>query len=229
MCECPNQGERRSPAALKKNRIISAEMFGKKKETEPVPVQPAAPAEPVIEAVKEPEVPAEKPVEKISQTVIAAGTSLVGNFDTREPMILLGRLHGNIHSTDSLKIAKSGELLGEAAVSDLSSDGQIEGTVLCSNLTEFGSMAKMKGNLSTASLKTADGSSFEGKLTMITKAAEEIAESAAEALDDSAETAGSLFDNDADAVPIDFNAEEAATEAEKTAEGFTEIIIDKEE
>ncbi len=220
-------------------------MFGKKKETEPVPVQPAAPAEPVIEAVKEPEVPAEKPVEKISQTVIAAGTSLVGNFDTREPMILLGKLQGNIHSTDSLKIAKSGELLGEAAVSDLSSDGQIEGTVLCSNLTEFGSMAKMKGNLSTASLKTADGSSFEGKLTMITKAAAEIAESAAEALDDAAETAGALFDNDADAVTVDFNAEEAsdiinegsdalsdladtaANEAENATAGFTEVVIDR--
>jgi len=210
-------------------------MFGKKKETETVPVQSAAPAEPVIEAVKEPEVPVEKPVEKISQTIIAAGTMLVGNFETKEPLLLLGNLKGNIHSTDSLRIAKTGSLLGEAAVSALSSDGQIEGTVLCGNLTEFGSMAKMKGNLSTASLKTADGSSFEGKLTMITKAAEELAEKAENIFGEAAETVSSVLEGIGDAAneaaddsyPIDFSGNDTASTAEKAVDGFTEIIIDK--
>ena len=196
-------------------------MFGKKKEIE-VPIRTAVPAEPAVEAPK-----AEEPVKAAPakpQTVIAEDVVMVGNFDTREPMVLLGKLKGNIHSTDSLSITKTGSLIGEAAVSALSSDGRIEGSILCSNTAEFGSMAKMRGNLSTAALKTADGSSFEGKLTMITKQAEEEIEQLADTF------AGETEEKAEEAVDtVAAKAEETAEELVEDAQDISKELFDNAE
>ena len=192
-------------------------MFGKKKEIE-APIRPAVVEEPTVEIpkVEEPQ-PQLKPEPAKPQTVIAEDVVMVGNFDAREPIVLLGRLKGNIHSTDSLSITRTGSLIGEAAVDALSSDGHIEGSILCSNTAEFGSMARMKGNLSTAALKTADGSSFEGRLTMITKQAEEkIEEAVSEAENIVGEAAADLGEA----------AEEKAEELAGGIDGATEEIVE---
>ena len=207
-------------------------MFGKKKEIE-VPIRPAVVEEPTVEIpkVEEPV----KPATSKPQTVIAEDVVMVGNFETREPIVLLGKLKGNIHSTDSLSITKTGSLVGEAAVSALSSDGRIEGSILCSNTAEFGSMARMRGNLSTAALKTADGSSFEGKLTMITKQAEEEVDAIAEAFKDTVgENAEEFADSISDAV--EEKTEELAEisdaieeKAEEFADGISDAVEEKAE
>lgn len=199
-------------------------MFGKKKEIE-VPIRPAAPAveEPTVEIPKVEE-PAPEP--KKPQTVIAEDVVMVGNFDTREPIVLLGKLKGNIHSTDSLSITKTGSLVGEAAVSALCSDGQIEGSVLCSNTAEFGSMAKMKGNLSTAALRTADGSSFEGKLTMITRKVEEAAEALENEAGEFAEGLSQDIAEKAADLAEEIDAEAAAEEIAEDAQDISAEIFD---
>ena len=237
-------GERKYPDPSTACRVICEKMFGKKKEIEP-PIRAAVP-EPTMEIPKVEE-PAE-PAPQKPQTVIAEDVVMVGNFDTKEPMLLLGKLKGNIHSTDSLSITRTGSLIGEAAVSALSSDGHIEGSVLCGNTAEFGSTARMKGNLSTASLKTADGSAFEGKLTMITKQAEEKIEEvteevigeaaeeaigeAAEAVSEAAETVDTISDaaeeivEDAQDISAEIlnEAGEAAGEAKDVIETATEEV-----
>ena len=203
-------------------------MFGKKKEIE-APIRPAVQEtvkEEVIEAVKEAE---EAPVQTVQappfKTIIASGTELVGNFETSESILLLGDLQGNIHSTDSLSIASCGSLKGEAAVKKLSSDGYIEGAVLCKELSEFGSLAKMKGNLSTSALTTADGSSFEGKLTMIAKGAEEAAEETAqepESIEDAAEDATNIFE--AARIEAEASAEDAEEDIQESAGEFEDLF-----
>ena len=59
--------------------------------------------------------------------------------------------------------------MGEAALGSLKLAGRIEGTVLCSAETVIASTGSIKGNLSTASLETEDGSTFEGRLSMLPK------------------------------------------------------------
>ncbi len=134
-------------------------MFGRKKEEYQAPVYEA----PVQEIAK----PEPKPVPP--STVIGKGVIVVGNFDSKEPIEVLGTIRGNIRSTSSVSIKENGSLVGEAALKSLDLEGRVEGTVLCSDETVVRSTGALKGNLSTASLRTDDGSAFEGKLNMVPK------------------------------------------------------------
>ena len=141
-------------------------MFGKKKE-------PEAPV--VTEEVKIPEEKpmkvVEKPVDPFSRpapaTKIGPGITMIGNFDTKDPVEIYGTLRGNIRSTNSVAISKNGALIGEAALDSMKVEGRIDGTVLCNTSAEFSGTGSMKGNLSTGTLKTQDGALFEGKLSML--------------------------------------------------------------
>lgn len=141
-------------------------MFGKKKE-------PEAPV--VTEEIKLPEIPQPKPVEKPADpfakpapaTKIGPGITMIGNFDTKDPVEIYGTLRGNIRSTSSVAISKNGALIGEAALDSMKVEGRIDGTVLCNTSAEFSGTGSMKGNLSTGTLKTQDGALFEGKLSML--------------------------------------------------------------
>ena len=140
-------------------------MFGKKKETE-------APIKEVVEEIKpveEPKKP-EKPVfVPAAATRIGAGITMVGNFDTKDPVEINGIVRGNIKSTSSVSIAQNGALIGEAALDSMNVAGRIDGTVLCAQDAVFTATGSMKGNLSTGTLRTDAGSNFEGKLNMIPK------------------------------------------------------------
>ena len=136
-------------------------MFGKKKD-DPIPEVREEVKEVTEEKAPEVFVPA-------SRTVIGSGIVMVGNFDTKDPVEINGTVRGNIRSTKSVAISKTGSLVGEAALGSLNLAGRIEGTVLCAADTVIASTGYIKGNLSTASLETAEGSTFEGRLSMIPK------------------------------------------------------------
>ena len=142
-------------------------MFGRKKEPE-APVKEVAEK---IEAVVE-EKPAEPPKPAFvpaPATRIGEGITMVGNFDTKDPVEIRGIVRGNIKSSSSVSIAKNGALIGEAALDSMEVEGRIDGTVLCAQDAVFTSTGSMKGNLSTGTLRTDAGSNFEGKLNMIPK------------------------------------------------------------
>ena len=135
-------------------------MFGRKKEE----YQAHVVEEPTQEIV----MPEPKP-EPVPTTVIGKGVVVVGNFDAKEPIEVLGTIRGNIRSTSKVCIRKNGSLIGEAALKTLDLEGRVEGTVICSDETFIRSTGALKGNLSTASLRTDEGSAFEGKLNMVPK------------------------------------------------------------
>lgn len=140
-------------------------MFGKKKEPEaPVKVVEEKIEEPVVK--KAPEKPRFVPA---PATKIGEGITMVGNFDTKDPVEIKGIVRGNIKSTSSVSIARNGALIGEAALDSMNVEGRIDGTVLCASDAVFASTGSMKGNLSTGTLRTDAGSNFEGKLNMIPK------------------------------------------------------------
>ena len=142
-------------------------MFGKKREPEaPVKVVEEKIEAPVVEKV--PEKPVFVPA---ATTKIGEGITMVGNFDTKDPVEIRGIVRGNIKSTSSVAIAEKGALIGEAALDSMHVEGRIDGTVLCAQDAVFTSTGSMKGNLSTGTLRTDAGSNFEGKLNMIPKKA----------------------------------------------------------
>ena len=147
-------------------------MFGRKKEEYQAPV--------VEEPVQDIPEPQPQP-EPMPSTVIGKGVVVVGNFDSKEPIEVLGTIRGNIRSTSNVRIRENGSLIGEAALKSLDLEGRLEGTVLCSDETCIRSTGALKGNLSTASLRTDEGSAFEGKLNMVPKPPVKAAEPVADA------------------------------------------------
>ena len=85
-------------------------MFGRKKEEYQAPV--------VEEPVQDIPEPQPQP-EPMPSTVIGKGVVVVGNFDSKEPIEVLGTIRGNIRSTSSVTISKNGSLIGEAALDQL--------------------------------------------------------------------------------------------------------------
>ncbi len=143
-------------------------LFGKKKEPDPPVITEEEAKKFEAPEVKEPEPQPVKPVfTPAATTKIGEGITMIGNFDTKDPVEINGTLRGNIRSTSSVTISKNGSLIGEAALDSMKVDGRIDGTVLCNASAVFTSTGSMKGNLSTGTLKTDDGAVFEGKLNML--------------------------------------------------------------
>ena len=141
-------------------------MFGRRREPDPPEI-----TEEEVKKFEEPEVKKPEPVKPVfkpaAATKIGEGITMIGNFDTKDPVEINGILRGNIRSTSSVAISKNGALIGEAALDSMKVDGRIDGTVLCNASAVFTSTGSMKGNLSTGTLKTDDGAVFEGKLNML--------------------------------------------------------------
>ena len=141
-------------------------MFGRKREPDPPEI-----TEEEVKKFEEPEVKEPEPVKPVfkpaAATKIGEGITMIGNFDTKDPVEINGILRGNIRSTSSVAISKNGALIGEAALDSMKVEGRIDGTVLCNASATFSSTGSMKGNLSTGTLKTEDGAVFEGKLNML--------------------------------------------------------------
>ena len=143
-------------------------MFGKKKDA------PVVENAPIAEEKKDIFVKAER-------TVIGPGITMVGDFSGTDPILIEGTVRGTVDSGNNLHVAKFGQFVGEGKAISVIIDGYVDGNVDCKELTSFTSTGKMKGNLSTARLKTEEGSMFEGTLNLTEKIVVSNAEPVADA------------------------------------------------
>ena len=123
-------------------------MFGKKKE----------------EVVETQEVKAYVPS---SRTYIGEGITLVGNFDTKDPIQIDGRLEGDINSTNNVAISEKGSMKGNGVMQVMDIAGTVEGDIKCFEVARIAATGTLSGGLATVRLQTEDGSTFDGKLSMI--------------------------------------------------------------
>lgn len=123
-------------------------MFGKKKE-EVAPVVTAA-----------------------NTTIIGEGTQVTGDFTTTEPISIYGKLEGNIESSSNVFVAENGVMCGNGVMQVLDVKGSVEGDIKCLEVAKIAESGKVSGSLATVRLQTEDGSTFDGKLSMIKKESE---------------------------------------------------------
>jgi len=145
-------------------------LFGKKPETQV--------EEPQVEEVVETVV--EKPAQKVA-TVIGSGITIVGDFNAKEDIQILGTIKGNIVSQCNLLVANGGALDGNAEVSNFDCDGNINGEVRVTGNTKLGSNANFNGTLYTEYFQVEVGAHFDGRLVISSESkAEEVKEEAIE-------------------------------------------------
>ena len=133
-------------------------MFGKKRVEEPeITVQPQA----------KPTVP-ERPVYTPARvTTIAPDVTMVGDFITSDTLEIKGTIKGDVLSETKIHVAESGFLNGDAKATDILVDGEVDGTIIISNIAEISDTGSLKGTLETKTLVTNPQSHFDGRLTMI--------------------------------------------------------------
>ena len=131
-------------------------MFGRKKPDEPVVIE-----KPVI---KEPEQPRFVP-SRI--TTIGKDVTLVGDFITGDALEIKGTLRGDVISETKIHIAQGGILNGDAKASDILVDGNVEGTMVISNVAEISDTGSLQGALEVKTLITNPGSHFDGRLSIV--------------------------------------------------------------
>lgn len=129
-------------------------LFGKK--AEPII------AEPVIEKKEEPK-PSFTPS---NETIIGEGITMVGDFETKETLIINGKVEGNITSSTDIQISKTGRLEGNAVAENVYIDGSVDGDLEVKSLTKLSDTASVRGTLNTAKFVTSEGSNFDGQLKM---------------------------------------------------------------
>ena len=147
-------------------------MFGFKKPVEPVV------EEPKVDVPVEPVAPEFKPAEV---TLIGEGITMIGNFESKDPIVINGSLKGNICSTNSLTISNTGSMQGEGTLNSAMIEGAVDGKIVCEKNTHFTSTGQMVGSLETATLQTDNGADFRGELKLSVKKAAPVVEAAPEA------------------------------------------------
>lgn len=98
-------------------------------------------------------------------TVLAAGSTIEGNFSFDEPVCVEGTVVGKISSDSTLLVSESAVVEAETSVSKLIVYGNLEGDVNASELVEICPGAELVGNVSTKRLIVHDGGFLKGRVT----------------------------------------------------------------
>ncbi len=107
---------------------------------------------------------ADKSLDK--ETVIAAGTRIVGGVRGEEDLTVKGRIDGHIELTETLTIEPGGVVQAQIEVKSLIVNGVLVGNARASGSIRLGEKARVVGDLSAPRITVAAGAAFRGKIEM---------------------------------------------------------------
>ena len=94
-------------------------------------------------------------------TIVAAGTSVVGDFTLTDNLHVDGNLNGDVTSENDVSIGKSGKLEGNIRASNVVVSGEFGGSITCDRL-EIVAEGRVMGEVETAQLVIEAGGQFSG-------------------------------------------------------------------
>jgi cytoskeletal protein CcmA (bactofilin family) len=99
-------------------------------------------------------------------TVIAEGLTIEGELTSEEEVVVHGRLHGSLSSTDAVSVGAGGVVEADISAASLSVAGQVTGNVNAGHRIDIQAGGRLIGDVKTARLTIADGASFKGSVDM---------------------------------------------------------------
>lgn len=121
---------------------------------------PSAPAAP------QPATPAATPRPTGRGTVMGDKTRFNGKLETDEPLVIHGRVEGEIKSTSEVEVGESGEVKGTISAKGLVIAGRVTGDCTASDRLEIRASGKLNGGIKAARISIADGAEFKGTSQM---------------------------------------------------------------
>jgi len=118
---------------------------------------------PPVRSVENPR-PAVATAHKNSESILAAGITIVGKIECNGNIRVAGRFQGNVKVTGELTIEPGASIDGEVTADTVHVGGEIRGLIVAASRVEFKESGVLIGDLKAGSLTVVAGSKMRGKV-----------------------------------------------------------------
>jgi len=101
-----------------------------------------------------------------STTILGPDTVFKGEITFEKNMRLLGRFEGKITSSGKLQVSKEAKMQADVEAGGIVIEGEVRGTLNCTDRIELKQSARYEGDLRTARLVVDEGAVFSGHVTV---------------------------------------------------------------
>jgi cytoskeletal protein CcmA (bactofilin family) len=102
----------------------------------------------------------------MSPTVISESTTIVGDIETRGPLMVSGQIRGNGKVGGTLSVSKSADWVGDITAKQAVLAGKVTGKVEIEDKLEISASAVITGEIVAKVLAIANGARIEGEVTV---------------------------------------------------------------
>ncbi|MEO8018159.1 MAG: polymer-forming cytoskeletal protein [Pseudomonadota bacterium] len=102
----------------------------------------------------------------MSPTVISESTTIVGDIETRGPLMVSGRIQGNGKVGGTLSVGKSAQWEGDISARQAVIAGNVVGKIVIEDKLEISASAVIEGEIVAKILAIANGARIEGEVTV---------------------------------------------------------------
>ena len=102
----------------------------------------------------------------MSPTVISESTTVVGDVETRGPLMVSGHVRGDGRIGGTLSMSKSAEWQGDIAAKQAVLAGKVTGKIVIEEKLEISASAVITGEIVAKVLAIANGARIEGEVTV---------------------------------------------------------------
>ena len=100
------------------------------------------------------------------QNVIAQGTKIVGDIESKGPFRIDGTIQGNIKTDGKVVVGKSGNIKGTLQAINVDIEGQFIGKLILKGTLSLKSSARIEGEVQVNKLAVEPGASFNATCSM---------------------------------------------------------------
>ena len=102
----------------------------------------------------------------VSPTVIAENTTVMGDIETRGPLMVSGNVQGNGKIGGTLSVGKTAHWIGDISARQAVLAGRVTGRIVIEEKLEISSSAVITGEIVAKVLAIANGARIEGEVTV---------------------------------------------------------------
>jgi len=102
----------------------------------------------------------------MSPTVVSESTSIVGDIETRGPLMVSGQVRGNGKVGGTLSVSKSADWVGDITARQAVLAGKVTGRIHVEEKLEISASAVITGEIVAKVLAIANGARIDGEVTV---------------------------------------------------------------
>ena len=110
--------------------------------------------------------PSMPPIPEGAVSVIASGTTLIGDLETNGVIRIEGRIEGTIRSAREVVVGRQGEIHGDVNAHEAIVGGRVEGVLTITDRIEIQGTGVIVGDIQTRAIVVTEGARINGVVRM---------------------------------------------------------------